>query len=366
MFLNKFINKYKKPLAICLLTKISLLIFSFFAFQIFTQQTISSPSQFLEIWNRWDSQHYLFIAENGYRSTPLTNMREDVFIVFLPFYPFLVKIFSFVTFGNFILAGMIVSFLGSIFASILLYRLAIENFGEKNGARAVWFLNIFPTSYFMLSGYTESVFLALSLGGYLAIYKKRVFVSSLVGFLAGLTRLNSFLLITLTGRSRKLSDVFYPISILGGFSVYLLLNWSLFKNPFYFLSVLYDHWYKSFSFPWVGIKNSIAYALQHDNFREFLVFSQEPIYLISLLILGLYILIRVRKPWGIYIISSFLLFSSTSFILSTPRYSLVLFPIYIILATWTNNKFLFIVFTFISGAFLLFFNTLFVMGQWAF
>ena len=364
--MHHVINRFKKPLAISVGTKIFLLIFSYFAFQIFSHQSISSFGQFLEIWNRWDALHYIHLAEYGYASIPLTGNREDVFIVFLPFFPILVKIFSLFTGGNFMTAAMSVSFVFSILASLLLYEICKLDFGEKIALKAVLFLNIFPTSYFMLSAYTESTFLTLSLAFYLAVRKNLFPFPILFGFLAGLTRLNAILLFTLTIGLKKATSLLYTFSIVTGLLIYLLINQALFESPFYFLNILHNHWYKSFSYPWVGIKNSIFYAIHQDTLESFIVFFQEPVYLILLLILGLFVFLKVNKSWGVYLITSFLLFSSTSFILSSPRYLLVLFPIYIAMAILAENKVLLILFKICSIAFLLFFTTLFVSGHWAF
>lgn len=364
--MHRYFNRFKKPLAICIGTKIFLLVFSYFAFQFFSNESISSIGQFLEIWNRWDAPHYLYLAENNYTVTPETGIGEDLFIVFLPFFPALVKVFSLLTFGNFPLSGMTVSVIGACFSSILLYEIAMDAFGEKIGLRSVLFLNIFPTSYFMISSYTESIFLALSLAFYLSLRKRMFLTSILLGFASGLTRLNAILLTILTIGTKKRESFFYTLSVLSGFLIYLLLNHSLFGNPFYFLSVLHHNWYKSLSFPWIGIKNSIDYAFQFKSFEEKLVFSQEPLYLLVTFILGCYLFLKINKSWGLYVLGSFLLFSSTSFILSTPRYIFGLFPIFIALAKLTQNKVVFIILSIYSFVFLCIFTTLFVSGHWAF
>jgi hypothetical protein len=148
--------------------------------------------------------------------------------------------------------------------------------------------------------------------------------------------------------------------------MYLLLNYIIFGTPFYFLTVLHNHWYKSFSFPWAGIKSSILFMSQIKTQEEFIVFSQEPIYLFFLLFLGIFIFLKINKALGIYTLASFLLFSSTSFVMSIPRYALVVFPIFLALAKLANNKILFLLFTLYSLIFLIIFTTLFVSGHWAF
>lgn len=365
MQLTKHISRYKRPLVICLIAKIILITFSYFAFQYYAHEKITSLEQFLSIWNRWDAPHYLYIAEHGYTPVPKTLIGEDLFIVFLPFFPALVKVFSFLTLGNFLLAGMFVSILASITASVLLFEITRNKFGEGTALKSVLFLNIFPTSYFLITPYTESVFLALSLAFYLSEKKGHHVMIIITGIASGLTRLNSLLLPALALGKKNLKSLIYSLSVPLGFSVYLLLNYAIFGNLFHFIDVLQNHWHKSFSYPWIGIKESIFYAMQQKDWVAKVTFYQEPIFLALILLAGIYVY-KINKAWSFYMISSFILFSSTSFILSTPRYALVLFPIFIVLAKWSRNKFLFVSYVIANVGLLLFFTSLFVQGRWAF
>jgi hypothetical protein len=53
------------------------------------------------------------------------------------------------------LAGVIVSALGTLAAMLALYDLTYEALGEDGGMRAVFYLLIFPTSFFFVQVYTE-------------------------------------------------------------------------------------------------------------------------------------------------------------------------------------------------------------------
>ena len=67
--------------------------------------------------------------------------------------------------------------------------------GPPVGLRAAWFLLIFPTAYFLHIGYTESLFLALVLGSFLAARTDRWWLAGILGGLAALTRINGLVLI---------------------------------------------------------------------------------------------------------------------------------------------------------------------------
>ena len=127
-----------------------------------------SHGDWLEIWDRWDASHYLKLAERGY-----TGIGPDrVSLVFYPLYPWLVQAVMFVT-SNVSLAAFIVSGVAAIAAALLLKRLARFDHGEEIARASVWFLLVFPTSYFLHIAYTESLFLALTLGCFVAARSNR-------------------------------------------------------------------------------------------------------------------------------------------------------------------------------------------------
>ncbi len=70
------------------------------------------------------------------------------------------------------LAGVIVSALGILAAMLALYDLTHEALGEDGGMRAVFYLLIFPTSFFFMQVYTEGLFVGLAFGC-LALLKRK-------------------------------------------------------------------------------------------------------------------------------------------------------------------------------------------------
>jgi Gpi18-like mannosyltransferase len=61
--------------------------------------------------------------------------------------------------------------------------------------RSVICLAVFPTAYYLVAGYTESLFLALTLGAFLAALKRRWLVAGSLAYLASLTRLQGAVLL---------------------------------------------------------------------------------------------------------------------------------------------------------------------------
>src|SRR6476620_5134641 len=146
---------------IALILGIKVLLFTFAVQAVATLST--SHGTWLEIWNRWDTRHYLRPAEHGYATSGDTR----VSLVFFPLYPWLVRGAAFFV-RNYMAAAFVVSGIASIAVGLLLQKLVRLDESEAVARNTVWFLFIFPTSYFLHIAYTESLFLALTLGCFLA------------------------------------------------------------------------------------------------------------------------------------------------------------------------------------------------------
>lgn len=105
---------------------LSLLAIFYFSFS-FLPHTDLFPHDFLRNLANWDGGHYLGIAENGYKLSQF---------VYFPLYPLLINVISKIT-GNFLLAGLIISFLSIILAANLLYSLVKLEFGKQYGIRTL-------------------------------------------------------------------------------------------------------------------------------------------------------------------------------------------------------------------------------------
>jgi hypothetical protein len=166
----------------------------------------------------WDSEYYLAIATGGYDNpdaphlTPAgiqTVVRDHVVsqsgtsfsqsislsYAFFPFYPLMIRIFSFPLqiFGlNVIatasLAGVIVSALGTLFGMLALYDLTRDSLGEDGALRAVFYLIIFPTGFFLIQIYTEGLFVGLAFGCLAMLKRKHWLFAAILGVCATMTR----------------------------------------------------------------------------------------------------------------------------------------------------------------------------------
>ncbi len=139
----------------------------------------------------YDSPHYLNLAYFGY--VDMAYLDEKV-RAFFPLYPSLIKIFSIYTGGNYTLAGLIVSFFAHLAGVLVFYRLVKLDWDRKTAVESVKFFLIYPTAFFFLAVYTESIFFLLSVTTFYLLRKRKWWWAGLVGFLGALTRPNGILL----------------------------------------------------------------------------------------------------------------------------------------------------------------------------
>lgn len=295
---------------------------------------------FVSPWYRWDTIHYLEIAENGYRSDALDT-------AWPPVYPLLIKLFS-LGFLPTLIAGLMVSNIAAIAALILLYLLVTDIWDESIARDTLFWLSIFPTAFYLVAAYSESLFLLFSLGCLFAFRKNKYLLAACLGSLTVLTRLQGILLILpmaweivdafFKRKERHFSKyLHYAIPILFilvsfiGFSLYVHFGlhaewpWLKFKTD----------WKQSLGWPWEGIIGNFTSLTFRHITTEFSPVSR--FYNLILVLIAIMVLILARKKIPVF----FLIYSAgmmlsvlttideLKLLVGSSRYLLVIFPIMI-------------------------------------
>ena len=142
----------------------------------------------VNVWFRWDTVWYLKIAAFGYSP-------QDGTLAFMPLYPWLVRGFSYLSGGNYLLTAILISNLACLAALILLYEVTCrEGLAEDAASRVVLSLLFFPSAFFLFAAYTDSLFLTLALAAWLFARRGNWLPAGLLGALATLCRLQGALL----------------------------------------------------------------------------------------------------------------------------------------------------------------------------
>jgi len=320
-----------------------------------------------EMWNRWDATHYLGLARDGYQASG-----DQLFsLVFLPLYPWLVRGVAWAV-SDYLTAAFIVSGIASVATGLLLRQLVRCDQSNEVARNAVWFLFIFPTSFFLHVPYTESLFLAFTLGCFLAARKERWELAGLLGGAACLTRVNGVVLLPalateiglLFWTRRRIDWRWLWLALVPlGFLAYLRLNHNVTGDYFAFTKIMKEHWYKKFASPWFGVHDVWLRALG-ANVNEGL---NELIAVVLISVCTVWSWMRLRPSYSVWITLNWLLINSTAFVLSVPRYTLTLFPVFILCAiVCTGRRFCFAMVSVWSLLYLALYTGRFAQGYWAF
>jgi len=356
--MNSFLKKF---LILLIISRIALIILPLLV------QILLLPGKTYS-WNYWDTPHYIYLATHGY-----VNVGDPAnFIVFMPLYPLILALFNFVK--NAEAVGILISTASFAFACVLLYKLLRLDYEEKFVERFLLLLLIFPTSYFFGAPYTESLFVLLFA---LSFYFGRKSNWGLSGFFSGLAVLTRPFGILFApaiffdwrkGKNKKiwqLAAIFLPTLI--AIIIYLVINQRIYGNALAFQRILVNNWQKHFAFPWQSIADSWRIALGSGTiFFRVMIGWAEAVSATLLWLLIPYAYKKLRKSYFVYYLLGVIFLSSTSFILSTPRYLLSIPPFFILLTHLTKNKIVYTVWIFISTILLSYLTLSYVTGQWAF
>jgi Gpi18-like mannosyltransferase len=359
---------------ICLILAIKVLVLAFAAqsYIILSNRPLLSSYDWLSIWNRWDALHYLNLARTGYVSEGV----EARAIAFYPLYPWLVRVTTSLLRDE--LAGaFFVSTIASVIAGLLLHVLAQLDEKAAVARATVFFMFIFPTSYFLHIGYTESLFLALVIGGFLAARNRRWWLAGLLGVLACMTRVNGLVLVPAlafeawdqcrAGNERWRWGWFWVVLPVSGFGIYLLINFNVHGDPLAFLWAQEKYWRKAIAWPWVGIAEAWRLMSAPLPFQAQMIGWQEFFFVALGFCLSVWAWLRLRASYAVWMTGNWLLWTSTKFLFSVPRFTLVMFPAYILFARAAHSSPVWNgVITVWSLLFLALFVTCFVRGLWAF
>ncbi len=300
-----------------------------------------STNLLLNVWGRWDAVHYLAIATQGYQGTDMA---------FFPLFPLLIRILGSLV-GNHLIAGLLISNASFFFGLLYLYKLLEHEYDRSVARRAIFYVSIFPSAFFFSAVYTESLFFMLTVASFYYMRSHRWWIAGAIGFFAALTRVEGVLLAVPFAiewylqykpkLQQHIAELVPGALIPFGLFTYMALLWVLVGDPLYF-SHVQSHWNRHFAPPWVSVINSfhqIATATQGQTIANQAFELSFTFLMIGVLIIGWK---QLRPSYIAYMALSILIPMSTSSLMSMPRFALVLFPMFAILARdgerpWVNN-----------------------------
>lgn len=324
---------------------------------------------YLFSWANFDGEHYLAIAKFGYKGLEQA---------FFPIFPLLVSLVKPISSGYFLLTSFAllisnVAFLASLFA---LQKLITLDYKKETALWVVICLLVFPTSFFFGAVYNEGLFLLFSVLAFYFARKQKWFFASVLGGVASATRIfGLFLLpaflIELYLQKRSWKNIGWFVLIPLGLSLYMFYQWLTVGDPlaFYHLQKIVGEQHQSglTLLPQVYFRYlKILLTTSPDNpiFQTIILELIIGISFFVLPIIGFFQ--KIRWSYLFYALISFLTPTIQGSFSSVPRYVLVFFPSFLVLALILEKmpKWVKISYIFLSTAWLFIETSLYLRGYW--
>lgn len=280
---------------------------------------------------QWDAKSYLSIAENGYQFNG-TYEKEGSLIAFFPLYPIAIFIFHSLTNLSFEISGLILSFFFGLGAALLLYRLVFDWRGQAAAETAVALFSFFPSSIFLSSVYSESLFIFLVLLTFYLTKRKRELSALLAVALSTVTRITGSILALvfiweLWQKTKSMLKVIASgllISI--PFVIFLYFQFIQYSTPFAFLNVQSLIWHSQAVWPWTGLKIFFSYVFTENYYNA--MWRTSAVYLIMMMITLVLSFKKIPRAIWLFGLGVMVLTLCNSFIMSLERFMLLVLPFY--------------------------------------
>jgi Mannosyltransferase (PIG-V) len=338
------------------------------------------------LYARYDTGHFLHIATFGYPVAPFRPpvMTGDNDHAFLPGYPIGARwLADLLTGGSpgrgaFLISLAVLAWLGAAASAVLIWRLAADETDRPTADRTVLVLLAGPYSVFLVTSYSEGVFLAFALAAWLAARRDRWWLAGLMAAGAAIVRVNGLFLVAglavmfvlaagASGRRIVRSDALslaLPVLATAGYFGWMRATTGRWTTWF---EVQDRGWARTTTWPWTTFVRSARRLLTVDpwpvRYQDWLemVFA-------GLLVLGVVVLLRRRRwPEFTYVGLTTLSLLTSSYYVSIPRSMLVCFPLIVLAAEWTRQsrrRGLVTVCIAVSLALLVFNTTTLLFDQW--
>ena len=287
---------------------------------------------------RFDAWYYNDIARHLYQN------KDDVF-AFFPLYPLVTRSLSAITAWPVYVSGIVIANLAVMGALVLLYKAYYQKLGRQPLCIAVILLSVWPSSIFFSSFYSESLYLLLVVWSFHFFRRENLPLSGGMGALAAATRptgvvlLPAFALDALWTKRRLTRSMSWLLLILAGVAGYSLFCWSQTGDPLFF-SAMQKNWGRSLVSPLIAFYNHFGSLLSNNQLANEVDFSFMLDMLSGLFALALipYVWKRIGIAEALYVLGTLILTFSTGSTRSLTRFSLTLFPLFLVLGSFLQGR----------------------------
>lgn len=310
---------------------------------------------FWDAFARYDAGWYHGIASQGYEFA--AGGRNN--LAFFPLYPLLMRAGGWLLGGRqeeFYFAGIIVSWLAFAFAMVLLYRLARLDLDRAAAIRAVMYAALYPFAHFYGMVYSESLFLLALVAGTYAFRQQRWALGALAGAAMTATRVTGVMALpgiawigwTAAARSsdssaaglrrRRARAIAGTLACTAGVASYSVFNYVVSGSPLAWYHAItywgYEPGGNPFAMPFALVRALLTRPYQFLTTEEMAPYDTlNGLAALGTLALVPFIWRRFGGGYALIVLGGMLLPMSSGQFEGLGRYSLVQFPVPLLLAS---------------------------------
>lgn len=329
---------------------------------------------FFWAWANFDGEHYVSIAKLGYGYGQYA---------FFPLYPLLIRFFGHLSgsdVADFVRSGILLSHVFLLTALVGLYKLINLDYSKETARKAIILLLLFPTSFYLVAVYNESLFLALSVWSFYFARKRLWLPATLLGIAMTATRFVGLIILpallvewVMSRKDKKIMFSEFPeylVSIPTGLFAYMYYLEKKTHDMFTFFSnlalfgeqrsdklIILPQVFYRYIFKILPNLKTTFWPILFSTFLEFFM---------GIIFLGISLIsfLRLRLSYAVFISFGYIIPTFSGSFSSLPRYVMILFPTYILLSEIIQRKKVLFVFYLLSFILLVISFALYSRGYW--
>ncbi len=322
------------------------------------------PGVLTQILAQWDAGYYVTVAQHGYPAHATAASAQTghlAFYAFGPLYPLLVRTAHEILGFGYVTSGEVVSTLGLVVGLAALWKLVDLEVGRRAADGACVLLLAWPSAFFLVAVYPESVTLAAATLAFLAA-RRRHYVTA--GVLAAAATMGKYYLVLLAvplamevwsaphqretwraGRelawlsARRVTAA--RLAAVAGPTLVVVVAWVGYQAAHVGDGLAFVHaqaqWHRHLSWPWTSIGHAVS-DLVHwrllDTSTASVVELFDLVTVVLIAVGAVVAFVRIRPSYGVLLALVWCVFTFQTILLSESREVLVLFPFFAALGVW--------------------------------
>ncbi len=341
------------------------------------------PHVLIDVLNHWDAGYYLAIAQHGYPTAHAAGLPSGSlprFVAFGPVYPAAIWLVHSVTGIGSAVVGQLISALAMVAALAGLVHLTELDAERSRAGVAVTLLVAFPTAFFLLTDYPDSLALALAVWAFIAARHRHWVLAGLCAAGAFMTKYYLAIVVVALvaevwqarssrgepegqsrgepegqsrgepeGQSRGEPERWQRRSALAATAVVVptlvvAAIWMVVCSHRYGDALAFVHaqsaWHRHVAWPWTLIAHTsgdLVHLRFLDTHTASIMELLDTVSLVGLTVVTAYTWVRIRRSYGILLALGLATFAFQNMLYNDTREVIALFPVFIGGARWVDG-----------------------------